>query len=118
MHINTYKCTLTHARKTHTRSPHFLLTKPVMVDSLWGTGEETNRPSNHTSWWCSVIRSVQAHPRVSRMLHPWSKKKRRFFFYRTFNMRTLVTNSIHQDDFDMKEKMFELSMCTGHSGCN
>jgi len=33
-----------------------------MLDSLWGTGEQTDRPSNHTSWRCSVILSFHARP--------------------------------------------------------
>jgi len=54
MHINKYKRTLTHA---HKKKIHTLATLP-------------DRLSNHTSGWCSVIRNVQARPRVFRVPHP------------------------------------------------
>ena len=60
-HIQTHANTCTH-KKTHT-----LATLPAdearHARQLVGHGgEQTDRPSNHTSWRCSVIRSVQARP--------------------------------------------------------
>ena len=62
---HAHKQIQTHAN-TRTQNTHTLTTLPVdktsHVRQLQGTGEERNRPSNHTRWWCSVIRSVQARP--------------------------------------------------------